>query len=297
MTLSRRKLLLAGTPVVLSWPSLLAAAPPQNPRADALWIWETPSAQWGEAAAFAAAAGFTWVFLSLPPQDRARFINDPVGLNRALSVFDAQSLAVQAAAGDPKWATGDQPPRGLEQILSIVAATPLLRGLHLDVEPHALPEWKTADPTVRGRLAAGTLGLTAQARKALPEGKILGTVLHPSFAGAPINAGGDGDLATALIAVADEITVMAYRNTPEAVVAFAEKLLTRLDARPTPWRFGLTARGGQELDKISYDRMGWAKMRRDMEALSRLAAERPAGRLYCGGAVNAYLPLRAIIDR
>jgi hypothetical protein len=290
-------LLLAGAPAMLSWSIPLAAAPPQGSRADALWVWETPSAQWEEAAAFAAAAGFAWVFLSLPPQDRARFINDPVGLNRALSVFDARGVAVQAAAGDPKWAVGDTPPRGLEQILSIVAATPLLRGLHLDVEPHALPEWKTADPAIRGRLAAGTLATAALARKILPEGKILGTVLHPSFAGAPTNADGGGDLATALIAVADEITVMAYRNTPEAVAAFAEKLLIRLDARPAPWRFGLTARGGQELDKISYDRMGWVKMRRDMEALGRIAAERPAGRLYRGGAVNAYLPLRAIIDR
>lgn len=262
---------------------------------DALWIWETPTTQWREAAEFAAKLGFREAFLSIPPADRDGFFRDPATLNHALAPFAAAGMTVWLAAGDPKWALADRLPESLAALLRLTGASTALRGLYLDVEPHVLPEWKSRDAAARGRLAAGTATLARRARGELPAAKALGCVLHPSFAGT-ISPDG-ADMAAALLDAADDVTLMAYRNTPQATVAFAGALLERLDARPKPWRFGLTVNSGQAQDFISYDKAGWPKARADMAALAGLARTRAAGPWHKGTAVNAYRPLRAMVDR
>lgn len=266
---------------------------------DALWIWETPAAEWREAAGFAARLGFRTAFLSIPPADRGGFFREPAALDRALAPYAAAGLTVWLAAGDPKWALADRTPEPLAALGRLAGASRLSAGLYLDVEPHVLPEWKSRDAAARARLAAGTASLLRRVRDELPAAKALGSVLHPSFAGAEFADPGKGsvDMAAALLAAADEVALMAYRNTPRATAAFAAKLLDRLDAQPKPWRFGLTVSGGQAQENISYDKADWLRMRADMAALAVMAQARPAGRWFKGGAVNAYRPLRAMIER
>lgn len=266
---------------------------------DALWIWETPAAEWREAADFASRLGFRTVFLSVPPADRGGFFRDPMALDRALVPYVAAGLTVWLAAGDPKWALAERTPEPLAALLRLTAASDRLAGLYLDVEPHVLPEWKSRDAAARARLAAGTAALLRQVRDELPAPKTLGSVLHPSFAGTEFDDQGKGsvDMAAALLAAADEVALMAYRNTPQATAAFAAKLLDRLDAEPKPWRFGLTVSGGQTQENISYDKADWPRMRADMAALAVMAQGRAAGRWFKGGAVNAYRPLRAMVER
>lgn len=266
---------------------------------DALWIWETPAAEWREAADFAARLGFRAVFLSIPPADRGGFFREPAALDRALAPYAAAGLTVWLAAGDPKWALAERTPEHLAALLRLTGASGLPAGLYLDVEPHVLPEWKSRDAVARARLAAGTASLLRRARDELPAAKALGSVLHPSFAGTVFDDGATGavDMAAALLAAADDVTLMAYRNSPKATAAFAAKLLDRLDAQPKPWRFGLTVSGGRAQDHVSYDRAGWPQARADMAALAVMAQARAAGRWFKGTAVNAYRPLRAMIER
>lgn len=266
---------------------------------DALWIWETPAAEWREAADFAARLGFRTIFLSIPPADRGGFFREPAALDRALRPYADVDLKVWLAAGDPKWAMAERTPEPLAALLRLTSASAATTGLYLDVEPHTLPEWKSRDAVVRARLAAGTASLLRRARDELPVAKALGSVLHPSFAGTEFDDSGKGsaDMAAALLDVADEVALMAYRNTPRATAGFAAKLLDRLDARPKPWRFGLTVNGGQAQENISYDRADWPRMRADMTALAALAQGRGAGPWFKGSAVNAYRPLRAMIER
>ena len=266
---------------------------------DALWIWEPPAAEWREAADFAARLGFRTVFLSIPPADRGGFFREPSALDRALAPYVAAGLTVWLAAGDPKWALAERTPAPLAALLRASGASAAATGLYLDVEPHVLPEWKSRDAVARARLAAGTASLLRNVRKELSPAKALGCVLHPSFAGTAFDDPGKGsvDMAAALLAASDEVALMAYRNTPQATAAFAAKLLDRLDARPKPWRFGLTVSGGQARENISYDKADWPGMRADMTALALLAQGRGAGPWFKGSAVNAYRPLRAMIER
>lgn len=266
---------------------------------DALWIWETPAAEWREAADFAARLGFRTVFLSVPPADRGGFLREPAALDRALAPYVAAGLTVWLAAGDPKWALAERTPEPLAALGRLAGASRLSAGLYLDVEPHTLPEWKSRDAVARARLAAGTAALLRRARDELPAAKALGSVLHPSFAGTAFDDPGKGsvDMAVALLDVADEVALMAYRNTPQATAAFAGKLLERLDVRPKAWRFGLTVSGGQTQENVSYDKADWPRMRADMAALAVMAQGRAAGPWYKGSAVNAYRPLRAVIER
>lgn len=266
---------------------------------DALWIWETPAAEWREAADFAARLGFRVVFLSISPADRGGFFREPAALDRALAAYAAAGLTVWLAAGDPKWALADRTPEPLAGLMRLTSASATLAGLYLDVEPHVLPAWKSRDAVARARLAAGTASLLRRARDELPAAKALGSVLHPSFAGTAFDDPGKGsvDMAAALLAAADEVALMAYRNAPQATAAFAAKLLDRLDAQPKPWRFGLTVSGGQTQENISYDKADWPRMRADMTALAVMAQRRTAGPWFKGGAVNAYRPLRAMVER
>lgn len=294
--ISRRALLAAAAaaPVAgLVGPSRAAAAD------DAVWIWETPAAEWREAADFAARLGFRVVFLSIPPADRGGFFRDPTALDRALAPYVAAGLTVWLAAGDPKWALAERTPEPLAGLTRLTSASATLAGLYLDVEPHVLPAWKNRDAVARARLAAGTAALLRRTRKELSAAKALGCVLHPSFAGTVFDDPGKGsvDMAAALLAAADEVALMAYRNTPQATAAFAAKLLDRLDAQPKPWRFGLTVSGGQTQENISYDKAGWPQMRADMAALATMAQGRAAGPWFKGGVVNAYRPLRAMVER
>ena len=91
------------------------------------------------------------------------------GLERFAGRCRQRGVALWALLGDPAWfEAGDEAIRAeVAHAASLAVGTdPLVRGLELDIEPHALPGW--SDPAQRRLLAARCVALIALVRDALP---------------------------------------------------------------------------------------------------------------------------------
>lgn len=170
----------------------------------ALWVNEasavTDPGQRRILADFARARGVDRLYLHGYPALRDDLPALASGLD-ALQAFHPEVLL-----GDPAWIVDPDARRWLHAHL-----VPPLRSLgvplHLDLEPHQLPEW--ADPARRAGLVAATFEVVDELREVVP--------VHADW---PAWWAGMGWLGEA-IARTDATTVMAYAPTLEATLALA----------------------------------------------------------------------------
>ena len=215
---------------------LLAGTGPGVARSgSAVWAWrperllDAPERALG----VLAAAGVHRIYLACGG-DGALLAPGPAGDNveRLLLAAADRGIAVWALLGEPSWLTTEASPAvALQRIAAFNAGRrvgePMIAGLKLDLEPHALAEW--ADPAGRARLTARWLSLLDQARTALPA-LPLWIDLHPDLVGTP-----------ALAERIDGATLMAYRADPAAAVAAAQAALANWRL---PLEIGIELRAG-----------------------------------------------------
>ena len=108
------------------------------------WIWDASSivVQGRESLAFAEQQGVTKIYLYIDqrvaPQDYARFIQEA----------RRNEIQVEALGGDPSWGRKDKRPYIKEftdwvsSYNTNVTEEERFSGIHLDIEPYLLPEWK-----------------------------------------------------------------------------------------------------------------------------------------------------------
>ena len=182
-----------------------------QPVQPAIWVWHwgAPRPLLALARLYGAKRLFVWVSpgFSANPTELAK-------LTTLRTLATHQGVHLDALGGDPSWA--EQPGRAGAWARE-VAATGLFERLHVDIEPHALPEWQSD----QRRLTRGLLSAMDQTRAAgLPtEADIPYWYWRiPADDGVPLDV--------AILRRITGITIMAYQDTATKVLAVSTEELT-----------------------------------------------------------------------
>jgi hypothetical protein len=161
----------------------------------ATWVWRVP-ADPSEAIAFAVSRGVREVHLAVGPD----------GVDRSTALFTeslrGNGIAVSCLGGDPQWTVDHD---AAAAWLDRAADGALFDGVHLDVEPWALPQW----PGDAARLMAAYATLI----ETLPTRGPLAVDVVPWF------ADGHRDALDRVVRHCDSITALAYRDRAARIIA------------------------------------------------------------------------------
>jgi len=264
---------------------LLAAAPagatPVRPDAgtSALWAWSWQGAD--DLATFASARGFDRVYLfaegGFTPKVRD-----------AITALAADGIAVEALGGETRWATSQRDGmldfiRSARRYQRAARAGAKLAGIHLDVEPHALPAWDQHESRVARSLLAS---LTAARRAAGP----LPLAADMPFWFDGIRLGRGPSLAERMIGTTDAITLMAYRDSAGAIEDVARDEI-RIAARlGKPLTVGVET-GDVGPEQVTFHEEGTAALTGALAAIGEAFGRRPG---YAGTAIHSYASLLAL---
>lgn len=251
-----------------------------------MWVWKTALEELPEMEAFATAWRIERVLLSLSPRvlDQIKARED--GLDPVRKLRDA-GLGVFALSGDPEWLRQQELPRTLARIIDMAPGT--FDGLALDVEPQALAAWHTGSrPELLQALIQFLDRVRARAGH-LP----VGAALNPVYANIPLGAGG-GNALEALCKRLDFVSLMAYRNQPEAAVGWAKPAAEILDKAGVSWSLGVLVHASNE-KRTSYFGSDRSAFLSDMVRLHGLMSGRFQA-AYKGLIFEDYRGLRKILE-
>ena len=166
------------------------------------------------------------------------------------------NIQVSALCGDPSWASN---PQVAGQWATEARNSGLFSRLHLDVEPHARPDWVTRRLTL-------TRGLLATLRAAAASGLPVDADI-PYWYNAVSTSGGE-PLDLAVMRLASSVTIMAYRNNAAAALAAAAPELAHAQSAGKLAWLGLnTASTGADPASTSFLGRSRADIQKDFSTL------------------------------
>lgn len=186
-------------------------------RAAWLWVHEASPPDAAAVAAFLARERVHEAFVSVPgagPSDHTR---------ACVAALRDRGIRVSALGGDPSWVDGDGALRWMEHAVGSLA----FDGVHLDIEPWGAPDW----PGNEGRMLAG---LERAVREVAAH-----TGLPVEVDLAPWLAHTHPQAFTRIASAADAVTLMAYRDRAEDILAVSEAARELLRDAHRPYRIGV----------------------------------------------------------
>ena len=134
----------------------------------------------------------------------------------------ANGIAVCCLGGDPSW-TFDHDSACNWAFRATTDA--VFDGVHLDVEPWTLPEWPAEAPLLMAAYAALVEEMTE--------------VASLSVDLAPYLADGHRDVISRIASQCDSVTILAYRDNPQAILTAAANMVALCTAAQTRFRIGV----------------------------------------------------------
>jgi len=225
----------------------------------AMWVYETEKLlgsgkEEAELLTFAASRRITDLFLQthfIPGTNAdALEIANAAQMKALLRAATAAGVRVHALSGDPVHTLRKNHPKVLRRVEALAAfntgAGPAARfaGLHLDIEPHALPEWKTASEEEKRVLLTQFVEVNvaaAELLRARAPGTIYGTDIvfwldKVQDDGSPLRPitfrGVTKDAAKHLLDVADHVGIMSYRDRaegPNGIISLVKRTIAYAD--------------------------------------------------------------------
>jgi hypothetical protein len=260
---TRRQLLLGAagsvTPV-----SSLAAIPSGRGTDKALWVWLRHPDELPSVVAFALRQNFSPMLVHLRKSVRHALLSGDKRLLTILRTPEISGISMLAVAGEPQWALTSGIPDAIRELLTIQARYRLFAGLHLDVEPHTLPQWRSSDAD-REALASGFIRLIELIWRERDPALPLQAALHPKACLQPVRG---QDLLGLLAPFLDEVSIMAYRSDPVSQLKQSGLVLARLKQLGLAWRLGVLAPKPEAAPGLAYPTEGFAL--RLEEALQRV---------------------------
>lgn len=253
----------------------------------AIWVWRAEPEQYTEIGRFAAALGVRKVLLSVRQEVLSGLLNGSLDGPRELLPVRSLVPKLIAAVGEPGWVHFQAMPRSIEMIAEIQQRRRVFDGVHLDIEPQALDEWKGGGRKV---LLEQYVSLLSRIRARLPRGTPVEAALHPSYASVFMS---DRTAMEAAIDHLDEAVLMVYRSTAQESITWAGRSISVLATRRVPWWFAVKA-GGLEPGNI-LGQHSWNSFA--TEALHLHNDLRIKSSDYKGLAIHDYRGLRTLISR
>lgn len=193
----------------------------------AVWAWNFDQAV-GLDIGFYKRLGIGTVYLQLPtPLDGEKLVK----LRKFLKDASAARIEVYALSGDPSWALSERRHEVfsfIKKVLDLNSKMPAkFAGVHLDIEPYLLPEWKEDSE----KILRDYLDTLKAARREAAKGGIRLEVDIPFWFDEGerpflLNYGGKTAYASSYILdIVDGVTVMAYRRDIREIAAFCREEL------------------------------------------------------------------------
>lgn len=258
-----------------------------------LWVWRTPLSGSDEVMALLRQFNFRSVFYSIQPDERAKLFAGGKQQTAAIQSCREAGIAFYAVSGDPAWSKrGGKIPVAVDELLNFQQRTQRFDGLCLDIEPHALPEWKSDK---REQIIHGYFDVLDKIREAsLDVGLPLAAAVVPFFAAITAPGKEGKSVLESAAARLDAAVMMAYRSSPDEGLRISAKALDQLDAMKKAWWFGVTTYRGARED-ISYAGASFEHFDTALREIDAKLASRSA--FYRGIAINDYPSLTSILTR
>jgi hypothetical protein len=257
--------LAAATPYSL--PDLGPESSVAPPGRRAMWVWS--SGEPVELVAWATSHGVTTMFVYV---DAA--VPDVERLRELKRRCDEAGVVLDALGGEPEWAVAHA---GAFAWRDTVLRLGLFRGIHVDVEPYLLPEWTTGRDAIVGSYLALLDQLAPAGRLEVDVPFWYDTVPAPG-----------GTLADAVLARADAVTVMSYRNAAtgeNSIAGVGADLLRRGTAAAKPVRLAAETRPTPDCGRCSLHDTNRRHLRTLLASVDASARQFPA---FAGIAVHDY---------
>jgi hypothetical protein len=255
----------------------------------ALWVWRDRVLADDGLADFAGRHGFTTLFVYVSPAAADALLRGDQHAITTLQRLRSGSTKVLATAGEPDWTLEPSSlPLHVDQLLRL-RAKGLVDGIHLDVEPHSLPQWR--DGAERLRLIQGTIKFFETVR-ASAGGTIIDAAVNPIFATTPA---GEGTLLSRMVPQLDSISIMAYRRPPARAIAWAEPSIRTAEQAARAWRLGVLVDDDPQESGIDWSRVPAPTLTGTMVDLDQVLSARFSSGRYAGLAFHAFDGLRSLI--
>lgn len=258
----------------------------------ATWLWNTQLIVDSTASilSFAAAQNVNLIYLQINADLDADYYQ------HFISSASAQGITVQALDGAPSWAL-DSRRHELQATLDWIAtyqnnasADEKFSGIHIDIEPYLLPEWRSDQTSV----IAGwqqSLQQVVQAARAL---HIPASADIPFWLHTLLTVDESATLSSWMMQQYDSITIMAYRDTASGILDVAEAQLAEGDAAGTPVYVGVETNPSAEGDNITFHEEGAAYLNSQLATVIKQAG---AHESFAGIAVHDYAGWSALMQQ
>ncbi|WP_134702674.1 hypothetical protein [Ammoniphilus sp. YIM 78166] len=248
----------------------------QTPAYKGTWIWDTPTmiTHQDEILSFSKEQGVTNIYLHVTrDQARPRDYADFIG---AASQLDIQ---VEALAGDPSWGRREKR-HHIEEVLDWVASYNLnvaeeerFAGIHWDIEPYLLPEWKTDQDQVLEEWLSNMDFV-------LKEGNLMSQLTNSvdlPFWIHQVEVPGyrDYDVGSWMLKRFDKVVLMDYRDTAQGedgIIAHGLEMVKKATAMGK-WKsliIGVEMAPSDEGNKATFYEEGYEVMERELEITSKV---------------------------
>ncbi|MEW9669933.1 hypothetical protein [Ammoniphilus sp. 3BR4] len=253
------------------------------------WIWDTPAitTQSEEILAFASQNDVTHLYLyidrkNVTPHDYAQFIKEA----------SKQDIKVEALGGDPSWGWKEKRPNIQELIEWVesynrnVNMDERFTGIHLDIEPYLLPEWKDD----QDRVIEEWLSNLEFAAKEVRSIKRLQITVDLPFWVNKIDVPGylDYSVSTWMLKRFDTVVLMDYRDFAEGedgIVSNALDMVKEASSMGKSVIVGVEMAKSGEGDKATFFEEGYQEMENELEEAHRHFRKQPGFR---GFAVHGF---------
>jgi hypothetical protein len=285
---SRRVALLAVASLPWLGVELLRADAAFTKISKAVWVWKDRILAPDDLASFCERYQFGVLFLYLTPQAGEALLSGADNAQKVMASLRIGGRRVYACVGEPDWVID---PVRLPEHLALAAravSTGVFDGLHLDVEPHALPAWR--DPGTRAPLLTGTVKLLDLVRSALPDADIDAAV-NPSFATVPYL--GESFL-TALVRRLTSISIMSYRDSVSETIKRAMPSIGEISRLGRRWRLGVLVDPNPDEPGTSWSHRSASSLEAAMDELDGILRSHFSSRGYSGLAFEGYDGLKLI---
>ncbi|MFD1885734.1 hypothetical protein [Paenibacillus wenxiniae] len=275
---------------------LLGGLPMQSAHAQsaqkATWLWNTQLIVTSSADVlqFASSQGVNLIYLQINRDlDAAVYHN-------FIAAATAKGIAVQALDGDPSWALDSQRSKlqsSLDWITSYqntASADQRFSGIHIDIEPYLLREWKTKQSKVIRGWQQSVLSVSQTAQQlGISASADIPFWLHTLY-----TADQKTTLSSWMMQQYDSITIMAYRDRADAIVDVASAELAEGVTAGISVYVGVETNASAEGNGITFYEEGAAYMNQQLQIVDDTASTYSS---FAGIAVHDYAGWSAFINR
>lgn len=255
----------------------------------ATWIWDARliASQAEEIVSFARQNDINLIYLHIEPTRVS-----PQQYRSFIQAASRASVRVEALGGDPGWALA----ANRESIGELVAwvkaynrtagADERFSGIHVDIEPYLLQEWKENQENVASEWMRNIVYLVAETKK---DSTLSVSADLPFWIDSVTVPDGSEKLSSWMLERLDSITLMAYRNHaqgPNGIVDIVQKIVADADTLGKgSVVVGVNILESQEGENVSFHQMGTQEMESELAILQEELGDRPS---FAGSAVHDY---------